>query len=116
FAAYPAVPDGDDLHAFSWTAAYGIRPLGALPGHVHSEAYGINEERQVVGISCDANFTDCRAFIWENGVMTDLNALKPASYTARLEQAKDINEAGEIAGRSIDPVTGRKAFLATPTH
>ena len=116
FAGDPAFPDGDILHAFIWTAKEGIRPLGALPGHIHSEAYGINEKRQVVGLSCDADFVDCRAFIWENGVMTDLNALKPATYTAGLEQAKDINEAGEIAGRSFDPVTGRKAFLATPSH
>src|SRR5205823_1043441 len=116
FAGDPAFPDGDILHAFIWTDRHGIRPLGALPGHIHSEAYGINEKRQVVGVSCDENFVDCRAFIWEDGVMKDLNDLKPASYTARLEQAKDINEAGEIAGRSIDPVTGRKAFLATPTH
>lgn len=116
FAGDPAFPDGDILHAFIWTADGGIRPLGALPGHVDSEAYGINEKRQVVGISCDANFVDCRAFLWENGVMKDLNDLKQASYTARLEQAKDINEAGEITGRSIDPVTGRKAFLAMPAR
>jgi len=106
--------DGNFLEAFIWTAESGMQPLGFLPGDVHSEAYGINERRQVVGLSCDANGS-CRAFIWQNGVMTDLNALKPASYTATLEQARDINEAGEIAGRSLAPVTGRKAFLATPT-
>lgn len=117
FAGDPAFPDGDILHAFIWTKSDGIQPLGALPGHVHSEAYGINEQRQVVGLSCDANFVDCRAFVWEDGVMKDLNDLKPASYTGRLEQAKDINEAGEIGGRSIDPVTGvRTAFEATPAH
>lgn len=116
FAGDPAFPDGDILHAFIWTAKDGIRPLGALPGHIHSEAYGINEKRQVVGLSCDANFVDCRAFIWADGVMQDLNNLKPASYTARLEQAKDINEAGEIAGRSIDATGVRKAFLAEPAH
>jgi probable HAF family extracellular repeat protein len=116
FAGDPAFPDGDILHAFIWTSRDGIRPLGALPGHVHSEAYGINEKRQVVGLSCDANFVDCRAFIWENGVMQDLNNLKPASYAARLEQAKDINEAGEIAGRSIDSAGVRRAFLAEPAH
>jgi probable HAF family extracellular repeat protein len=116
FAGDPAFPEGDILHAFIWTAQGGIQPLGALPGHVHSEAYGINGKRQVVGVSCDADFVDCRGFIWQNGVMTDLNALKPASYTARLEHAKDINEAGEIAGRSIDSFGVRRAFLATPTH
>jgi probable HAF family extracellular repeat protein len=91
-----------------------MQALGELPGHVQSEAYGINEKRQVVGISCDPDFVDCRAVIWENGTITDLNSLKPASYTARLEHAKDINEVGEITGRSFDPVAGRKAFLAVP--
>lgn len=117
FAGDPAFPEGDYLHAFIWTKNGGIRPLGALPGHVHSEAYGINDRRQIVGISCDADFADCRAFVWDNGVMRDLNDLKPASYTARLEQAKDIDEDGEITGRAFDPVTGvRTAFLATPAH
>lgn len=113
FAGAPNDPDGNFLQAFIWTREGGIRPLGFLPGDVHSEAYGINEKRQVVGLSCDAD-GNCRAFIWENGVMRDLNDFKQPSYTATLEQARDINEAGEIAGRSLDPTTGRKAFLATP--
>jgi probable HAF family extracellular repeat protein len=115
FAGDPAFPDGDILHAFIWTEREGIRPLGALPGHVHSEAYGINKRRQVVGLSCDANFVDCRAFVWENGVMRDLNDLKDPGYSARLEHGKDINDHGDITGRAIDPVTGvRTAFLALP--
>ncbi len=119
FAGTPGDPDGNILHAFIWTRRDGIRPLGALPGrvpeHVHSEAYGINERRQVVGVSCDENFADCRAFVWDNGVMRDLNDLKSPGYSARLEQGKDINESGEITGRAVDPVTGvRTAFLAVP--
>ncbi len=113
FAGAPNDPDGNFLQAFIWTAENGMQPLGFLPGNVHSEAYGINEMRQVVGLSCDAD-GNCRAFIWQNGVMRDLNDFKPPSYSATLEQARDINEAGEIAGRSIDATGVRRAFLAVP--
>jgi probable HAF family extracellular repeat protein len=113
FAGAPNDPDGNFLQAFIWTAEGGIQPLGFLPGDVHSEAYGINERRQVVGLSCDAD-GNCRAFIWENGVMRDLNDFKQPGYTARLEQARDINDAGDISGRSLDSAGVRRAFLATP--
>ncbi|MBV9619063.1 MAG: hypothetical protein JO201_07610 [Verrucomicrobia bacterium] len=115
FAGAPNDPDGNFLQAFIWTRERGMQALGFLPGDVHSEAYGINERRQVVGLSCDAD-GNCRAFIWESGVMKDLNAFKPANYTARLEQAKDINEEGEIAGRSLDATGVRRTFLATPNE
>ena len=115
FAGAPNDPDGNFLQAFIWTAKGGIQPLGFLPGDVHSEAYGINERRQVVGLSCDVN-GNCRAFIWENGVMRDLNDFKQTGYTATLEQARDINEEGEIAGRSIDATGVRRAFLAVPNE
>ncbi len=114
FAGTPGDPDGNFLIAFIWTKEGGIQSIGTLPGDVHSEAYGINERRQVVGLSCDAD-GNCRAFLWENGVIRDLNDLKQSSYTPRLEQAKDINDAGEITGRALDEVTGvRTAFVAKP--
>jgi probable HAF family extracellular repeat protein len=113
FAGAPNDPDGNFLQAFIWTAHGGIQPLGFLPGHVHSEAYGINERRQVVGLSCDVNGS-CRAFIWENGVMQDVNDLKQPDFSARLETAKDINDNGEITGRTIDANNVRTVYLAVP--
>jgi probable HAF family extracellular repeat protein len=116
FAGDPAFVEGDILHAFIWTRHDGIQPLYPLPGHVDSEAYGINEHGQVVGISCDADFADCRGVIWDNSVVpTDLNSVKVPGYSARLESAKDMNNKGEITGRAIDPITGvRTAYLAVP--
>jgi probable HAF family extracellular repeat protein len=117
FAGQPGDdPDNPQLHAFLWTRHDGIQDLGALPGDVYSEAHGINERRQVVGISCDAAGS-CRAFLWQNGVMTDLNTLVGPGYADVLTTAQDINDLGEITGRAFDPVTGeRPAFLATPTR
>src|SRR5436189_38395 len=119
FAGDPAFVDGANLHAFIRTRDNGIKVLkplrGRVPEHVDSEAYGINEARQVVGASCDAD-SNCRAVIWDHGVYpTDLNDHK-GGYSAILETAKDINDNGEITGRAItDPVTGaREAYLAVP--
>ena len=122
FDGDPAFVEGDILHAFIWTKDNGIQALkplrGRVPQHVDSEAYGINERRQVVGVSCDANFVDCRAVVWDHGVFpTDLNDLKAPGYSAHLESAKDINNLGEITGRAIDPNTGvRTSYLAVPVH
>src|SRR6476659_4825298 len=119
FAGDPAFVEGDVLHAFMWTRDDGLRPLkplkGRTPQHVDSEAYGINERRQVVGVSCDAQQTDCRAVVWDHGAYpTDLNDLK-GGYSAFLALAKDINDKGEITGRAIDPTTGALiAYLAVP--
>src|SRR5437764_7612119 len=118
FAGDPAFVEGDIVHAFMWTKEDGIRQLKPLPRrtppHVDSEAYGINEARQVVGISCDADFVDCRAVVWNHGnTPTDLNDFKD-SYGPRLESAKDINDNGEITGRAIDTAGVRTAYLAEP--
>src|SRR5437868_7267248 len=119
FAGDPAFVEGDVLHAFMWTREDGLRPLkplkGRTPQHVDSEAYGINERRQVVGVSCDAQQTDCRAVVWDHGAYpTDLNDLK-GGYSAFLALAKDINDKGEITGRAVDPTTGvLTAYLAVP--
>jgi hypothetical protein len=97
-----------------------MRALAALPGHVYTEASSINNRHQAVGVSCDADFADCRAVLWDNPIVnpnhvTDLNSLKAPGYPARLDNAKDINDLGEITGRSTDPTTGvRRAFLAVP--
>src|SRR5947208_229428 len=118
FAGDPAFVEGDVLHAFMWTRDDGIRQLKPLPNrtpeHVDSEAYGINEARQVVGVSCDADQLDCRAVIWDHGnTPTDLNDFK-GSYSGVLLLARDINNKGEITGRALDPTGSLKAYLALP--
>ena len=103
-------------HAFLWTKHKGMQDLGTLSGDVSSSAFGINEEGQVVGVSCDAS-GNCRAFLWQDGVMTDLNTLVCQGTSLYLTYGGDINDRGEIAGEGYDPNTGdTPAFLAVPSH
>src|SRR5205823_15017167 len=88
-----------------------------LPGDVSSSGDGINSKGQVVGGSFDIDGNG-RAFLWQNGVMTDLNTLIPAdSPLFLIEATGTINSRGEIAGISLQTSTGEvHAFLATPTN
>ena len=79
-----------------------------------SVANDINASGQVVGVSCDANFS-CRAFLWEKRVMIDLNSLIPPDSKLYLTYGGGINDSGEIAGTAYDPRTGESpAFFAIP--
>jgi len=67
-----------------------IDPLGTLGG-AWSEAFGINEQGQVVGWS-EAAGGRILAFVWFDGVMSPLHGL-PGALRSR---ANDINELGQI--------------------
>jgi len=102
------------FHAFLWTEDHGLRDLGTLPGDSASTANSINDHGQVAIQSCDANF-NCRAAIWQDGVMTDLNTLIPADSPLFLLFANSINSRGQIVGAALDRTTGATIpFLATP--
>ncbi len=109
-----AAGGGFATHAFLWTRADGIRDLGSLPGDTTSQALGINDRREIVGTSCDADFT-CRAITWRDGVITDLNTLVGADYHDTLLSGNDINEGGRITGQALEADTGSLvAFAARP--
>jgi probable HAF family extracellular repeat protein len=104
-----------NAHAFLWNKRDGIRDLGTLPGDAISQALGINNWRQVVGISCTAGFVTCRGFLWQDGVMTDLNSLVAPGYADQIFAAGDINDLGQITGQAFNPTTNEfSAFLAVP--
>lgn len=105
-----------NFHAFLWTSQSGMQDLGTLPGDVYSEALDINIQGQIVGLSCSANFASCHAFIWENGMMTDLNTLIPPDSPLYLVSAGSITDSGEITGQASDQSAGTTpAFRAVPT-
>jgi probable HAF family extracellular repeat protein len=81
-----------------------------------SFATDISSKGQAVGFSCDEN-EDCHAFLWQNGMMMDVNTLIPASSDLQLVTAFQINSRGQINGTAIQKSTGQtRAYLATPTN
>jgi len=117
FANASAADEGNfNPRAFLRIEGQPIQNLGTLPGDVTSQALGINRWRQAVGQSCDVD-DNCRAFLWQNGVMTDLNDLVGFGYDDVLTTANDIDDFGRITGQGFDDDAGQfVAFLATPAH
>ena len=82
--------------------------LGTLPGFARGRADGINDAGTMVGQSWAPGLT---AFIWQDGVMTDLNDLIPPEF--QILTAVAINNAGQITGDAIG-APGTAAVLLTP--
>lgn len=80
--------------------------LGALSGS-SSVAMGINEAGVIVGAS------DYRGFVWESGVMTDLNDMIPPGEGWKITRAVAINDNGVIAADG-DLLGFTHAVLLTP--
>jgi len=116
FAGVPGDPDGNFTPPFMWTREVGWQFLPLLTGDIAGVATSINEHRQVVGYSNDAN-GNFHAWIWENGVTTNLNeVIEPGSGLAgSIGFAFDINDLGEITGATTSGPTGQ-AFVAIPTR
>jgi probable HAF family extracellular repeat protein len=110
-------PDGT-THPFLWTRASGMRDLGLMstdPADALNTPFAINDRAQMVGGSCDVTSATCRGYIWQGGVMTDLNDLVPADAPLYLISPLGINSHGEISGLAVVKSTGEAhAFLAIP--
>ena len=79
-----------NLRAFSWTVRGGMR---ALPGPMESDAYGINNRNQIVGL-VQPNPFSARANRWNpDGTLTSLGPLP-----ARISFARAINDSGMSVG------------------
>ncbi len=73
-----------------------MRDLGTLGGR-RSFAYAINNLGQVVGNSNDIEDFDYFAYLYDGGVMTDLNSLIDPALGWTLHAATGINDHGQIA-------------------
>ncbi len=107
------LPGDTTFHAFLWTKRTGMQDLGTLSGDVASVSISINEAGSVIGASLDANFNP-RAFLWEKGVMTDLNTLIARDSPLYLLTGCSINSRGEITGLGMTSTGELHAYLAKP--
>jgi probable HAF family extracellular repeat protein len=110
--SYRLTEDGED-RAFHWANAV-FTDLGTLS--TGAIAHDINNNGRIVGTSGN------RAFLYNAGVMTDLNTLVTLSGTAvgftELTRAISINDGGKIAGegryRDASGAIHLRPFILTP--
>jgi probable HAF family extracellular repeat protein len=105
--------------AFLWTRSAGMRSLGFPPGKSWSDANAINNNDQVVGVAQTFDpdlgyLQDLVATVWDSAHgMRDLNTLIPTGTGWVLQEAKGINDNGEIVGTgTLNGV--QRGFLLRP--
>ena len=87
--------------------------LGTLGG-INSYAYAINAAGQVAGYSDLPGDTGTSAFLYDNGVLRDLNGLIGPGSAWQLLAAYGMNNRGQIVGRGLY-YGQEQAFLLTPS-
>ena len=101
---------GPPFLALLWEGDGSIE-LGTLGGN-ESIANDINNLGQVVGKSKTTDGVD-HAFIWQDGVMCDLNDLIITETDFELASAEAINDLGDIVGWGHIPAGSTHAFFAS---
>ncbi len=89
-----------------------VTGLGVLAGATNSYALGINNLGQVVGSGTRADGVS-QAFLWDGESLINLNSLLAANSGWDLQDARGINDAGQIVGWGM--IGGQEhAFLLSP--
>jgi probable HAF family extracellular repeat protein len=111
FAGVPGDAAGNFTPPFMWTREQGWMFLPLLGGDIAGVATSINQDRQIVGYSNDAN-GNLHPWIYQSATLTNFNALiAPGSgLTGPVALLFDINDEGVITGST----TTQQAFVATP--
>jgi probable HAF family extracellular repeat protein len=103
-------------HACVWDNGT-VTALGSVPGYGRTSAADINNHGQVVGTgAASLSGGPYIAFIWQDGVIQNLNDLVPSGTDWDLQRATGINDAGQIVGYGLRSPDDQylRAFLLEP--
>ncbi len=104
--------------AFLWKAGE-FTIIGTLPNHLVSHAFDISSsQQQVVGVSwiVDDNPTISHGFVWEKGLMKNLDDSLPPGLKLSIRSAGGITNSGLIVADGTDAENNVVVFLLTPTE
>ena len=91
-----------------------LQDLGTIGGFVQSIGDSVNAAGQVAGYCSNADSSISSAFLFSNGVMTDLNSLIAPGSGFTLDTANGISDTGFITGVATDANGVSYAYLLTP--
>jgi probable HAF family extracellular repeat protein len=117
---YVTSPDRSTIFPVVWEkGGVTFTAIPILPGDGAAFATGINNRGQVVGSTFNSQGWS-RGFIWQDGVVTDLNSLISEDSNLFIIAASNINERGQISGMATvmsGPDEGKiHAILLSPGH
>ena len=101
------------VQSFLW-ADNQITDLGTLPETTFTRARDIDCQNRIVGYGHNAGLVDLAPFIWQDGVMTNINDLLPSDSELTVYWAGAINNAGQITGSAANQNHDPVAFILTP--
>jgi probable HAF family extracellular repeat protein len=109
-----ALADGS-VHAFLWNKSSGVQDV-MFPGAFVTVApccHVLNDRREITGFAISDSGP--QAFVWKNGVFTDLNAALPSGSPWFLFITASMNNAGQIVATGFNMETGEvHGLLLTP--
>ena len=101
--------------SFLWENAQ-FTDLGTLRGYDVVFGFDVNNDRSVVGMCRAVDSSDGPevGFIWQDGVMTNINDLLPSDCALTVYRAEAINNVGQITGSAANQDNDPVAFILTP--
>ena len=109
-------------HPFIWKNGV-MTDLGLVSGDTAGTAYSVNSKDQVVGrtVQCmqigaddGCNGPVYHAFLWQRGTIFDVQTLIASDSVITVNDVRNINERGEIAGLGVLPNGDTHAVLLVP--